>query len=73
MLRSWTTLVLLTGLLAGCAKSLDGDYCDIAAPHLLKGEETVRWLLVNDRQLLVDTIIHNETHHRLCGDNGDAH
>lgn len=64
---------MLTVLLAGCARSLDGDYCDIAVPHFLKGEETVRWLLVNDRQLLVDTIIHNETHHRLCGDNGDAH
>lgn len=63
---------MLIGLLAGCARSLDGDYCDVAAPHLLKGEETVRWLLVNDRQLLVDTIIHNETYERLCRSKSDA-
>ena len=68
MLKSWTTLVLLTALLAGCARSLDGDYCDIAVPHLFEGEATVRWLLANDRQLLVDTVVHNETYARLCGD-----
>jgi len=68
MLRSWTTLVLLTGLLAGCARTLDGDYCDIAVPHLLGGEATIKWLVANDRQLLVDTIIHNETYERLCGE-----
>ena len=63
---------MLTGLLAGCARSLDGDYCDIATPHLMKSEETVRWLLTNDRQLLVDTVVHNETHERLCGGKRDA-
>lgn len=43
------------------------SYCDIAKPHLFADENTVDWLLRNDRALLVDTTVHNETYDRLCG------
>jgi hypothetical protein len=72
MLKPLMTLGLLTALLAGCVRSPESSYCDIASPHYFAGEATLRWLLTNDRQLLVDTIIHNETHERLCGGQKNA-
>lgn len=43
------------------------SYCDIAGPLLFDSQRTVDWLLANDRTLLVDVIVHNETHDRICG------
>lgn len=55
-------------LLSGCAKLIPVDtYCDIAKPHLFANEHVVDWLLQNDRQLLADTVVHNETYERQCG------
>jgi hypothetical protein len=51
--------------MSGCAKS-DG-YCDIASPLYFDTDETVSWLLRNDRTLLVDITVHNETTKRICG------
>mgnify|MGYP000535829136 CR=1 FL=1 len=66
--KHWMILVLASGLLPGCARTILVDtYCDIAKPHLFVDESTVEWLLNNDRQLLVDTVTHNETYARQCG------
>jgi hypothetical protein len=43
------------------------SYCDVAKPHFFSSQDTVDWLLNNDRELLVDTTVHNETYDRLCG------
>ena len=45
-----------------------GDYCDIAKPIYFGNADTINWLLGHDRDLLVDTVVHNETHARLCLD-----
>lgn len=58
-------LALLTVLAGGCVRS-DG-YCDIASELYFNTDATVSWLLHNDRNLLVDVIIHNETTRRICG------
>jgi hypothetical protein len=48
--------------------TISGDsYCDIAGPLLFDSQKTVDWLLANDRTLLVDVIVHNETQDRICG------
>ena len=60
------TLGLLSVLLSGCAKITGGSYCDLAKPHLFKSSDTVDILMQYDRQLLTDTIVHNETHARIC-------
>jgi hypothetical protein len=67
-LKHWMTLVLVSGLLSGCATLIPVDtYCDLAKPHLFEDQSTVEWLVRNDRQLLVDTVVHNETYDRQCG------
>ena len=53
--------------LAGCARLTTDSYCDIASPLYFDTDETVSWLLRNDRTLLVDIIVHNETNRRICG------
>lgn len=63
--RSWTTLVCLTALLAGCGMTTN-SYCDIASPLLFDSQKTVDWLLQHDRALLVDIIVHNEQNKRIC-------
>jgi len=60
-------LTLLVGLNAGCATLTTDSYCDIASPLYFDTEQTVSWLLQNDRTLLVDIIVHNETNRRICG------
>ena len=66
--KSWTMLVCLTALLSGCGMTISSDsYCDIAGPLLFDSQKTVDWLLSNDRTLLVDVIVHNETQDRICG------
>ena len=66
-LRRLTTLALLTVLLSGCARIEWSDtYCDIATPHLFSNEETINWLVRNDRDFLVSVVVHNETVSRLC-------
>lgn len=52
-------------LLSTCVAS--GDYCDIASPMFFETEDTVSWLLQNDRNLLTEITTHNETTDRLCG------
>jgi hypothetical protein len=56
--------VLLIALMSGCVRS-DG-YCDIASSLYFDTDRTVSWLLQNDRTLLVDIIVHNETTRRIC-------
>jgi len=57
----------LSVLLSGCATITGGSYCDLAKPHMFKSSDTVDILMQYDRQLLTDTIVHNETHARICG------
>ena len=67
-LKSWTILASLIVLVSGCGVKISGDsYCDIAGPLLFDSQKTVDWLLANDRTLLVDVIVHNETQDRICG------
>jgi hypothetical protein len=56
-----------SALLAGCGIRMTDSYCDVAKPHFFSSQDTVDWLLNNDRELLVDTTVHNETYDRLCG------
>lgn len=60
------TLILLIALLAGCAKTIDGNYCDIADPVYFNTQETIDWLAENDPRFLRDTITNNEIYDRLC-------
>jgi hypothetical protein len=61
-------LAWLTALASGCGMTISSDsYCDIAGPLLFDSQKTVDWLLANDRTLLVDVIVHNETQDRICG------
>ena len=53
-------------LLAGCAASNGGSYCDIASPIYFDTDNTVIWLSQNDSTLLRDIIIGNETWAALC-------
>ncbi len=55
--------------ISGCGLKISGDsYCDITKPLLFDSQRTVDWLVVNDRTLLVDVIVHNETNVRICGE-----
>jgi hypothetical protein len=58
----------LTALLSGCVTS--GDYCDIASIIFLDSDDTVSWLLHNDRNLLTSIVVHNEITDRLCWSEG---
>ena len=60
-------LALLPALLSGCARIEWTDtYCDVAEIDEFGSEETIAWLLENDRDLLVSVVVHNETKERLC-------
>lgn len=60
------TLICIGALLSGCDALTINTYCDIAQPMPLATEGTVEWLIKNDRSLLTDVIVHNETHARVC-------
>lgn len=59
-------LALASVLVGGCASVTANNYCDIASPMHFGQQSTVDWLLRNDRQLLVEIVVNNETHERLC-------
>lgn len=59
-------LTLLIVLTSGCAKITADTYCDIASPHYFGSDATVDWLMRNDKQFLVDNLVHNETFDKLC-------
>lgn len=52
--------------LLGCAKISGDTYCDIAYPIYFDNDEVADWLMKNDKEMLTDVIVHNETHHRVC-------
>jgi hypothetical protein len=61
------TLILLSVLaLGGCAKTIDGSYCDISEPVYFNTQNTIDWLAENDPVFLRDTIIRNEIWSKLC-------
>jgi len=60
-------LILLTVLLAGCVKPATGDFCDIAAPIYISNMAVLDHLMLQDRNLVVAIVAHNETMERLCG------
>lgn len=55
-----STLILLTVLASGCAKKIDGDFCDIAQPMYFDTAATINWLSNNDIGLLRDIVAYNE-------------
>lgn len=59
-------LALASVLVAGCVSATANSYCDIASPMHFGADATVDWLLRNDRELLVDIVVNNETHEKLC-------
>lgn len=58
-------LALASVLASGCASVTANSYCDIVSPMYFGSDATVDWLLRNDRKLLVDIVVNNETHERL--------
>ena len=66
-LKLLMTLGSLSVLLSGCATITSGSYCDLAKPHYFKSSDTADILMQYDRGLLTDTIVHNETFERICG------
>ena len=61
------TLASLTVLTSGCAKITADTYCDVASPIYFTGSDSIDLLMREDKELLVDVMIHNETHERICG------
>ena len=62
-----TTLILSSVLLSGCAKISGNSYCDISSPMYFEDEVVVDMLMHEDRKLLTDILIHNETFTSVCG------
>ena len=60
------TSVCLIALASGCAQTTTGDYCDLADPSEFSSSQTIDWLMANDRRLLEQIVIQNETYKRLC-------
>ena len=58
-----TILASLAGLLGGCVVTTE---CDWARTISFGGQPTIDWLLENDRELLTDVVVHNETRERVC-------
>ena len=56
------TLILSIGLLSGCVSS----ECDWTRALRFDNADTINWLADNDRGLLQDIVVHNETRERLC-------
>lgn len=59
-LRLWITALSSLVLVAGCAASTS-EFCAIARPIYIGGNDVVDWLAENDEILLRDIVIHNET------------
>jgi hypothetical protein len=57
-------LILLTGPAAGCG--VIATECDWVRTIPFGGQPTIDWLLENDRNLLADVVVHNETRERVC-------
>ena len=62
-----TTVILSSVLLSGCAKISGNSYCDISSPMYFEDEVVVDMLMHEDRKLLTDILIHNETFTSVCG------
>lgn len=60
------TLILLSAPLIGCGKIATNSYCDIAYPLYFNETRTVLWLSENDKELLRDIIVANETWAAIC-------
>ena len=67
LIRLMTPLLLLA-LLSSCAKISGDSYCDITGPLLFESERTIDWLIENDRPLMQDIMVSNETYQRVCLD-----
>ena len=60
----WMILGLLLVLLSGCGTIT--VECDWTRTIPIGGQQSIDWLLMNDRQLLADVTAHNEVRDRLC-------
>lgn len=59
-------LISLTVLISGCARTIDGDYCDLAGIKHFESVETIHWLNENDQRLLVQIVTENEVYQGMC-------
>ena len=57
-------LGLLSVLPSGCMKT--SAECDWTRPIPFGGQQTISWLMENDRALLSNVVAHNETAAQLC-------
>jgi hypothetical protein len=58
--RPWIAILSSLTLASGCAASTS-EFCAIARPIYIGGNDVVDWLAENDEILLQDIVIHNET------------
>ena len=59
-------LSLVIVLPTGCAKISGDSYCDITSPLFFKNDDIVDYLIKNDRALVSDIMVSNETYQRIC-------
>lgn len=57
-------LGLLSALLSGCARVT--TECDWTRIIRFSSQQTIDWLLQNDRQLLAEVVAHNEAKQEVC-------
>ena len=58
--RLWIVTLSSLVLVTGCAASTS-EFCAIARPIYIGGDDVVDWLAENDETLLQDIVIYNET------------
>jgi hypothetical protein len=59
-------LISLTALISGCAKAIEGNYCDLARVKHFESADTINWLSDNDRVLLAQIVAENEIYMWMC-------
>jgi hypothetical protein len=63
----WKAILISSIVLtSGCAKKIDGDYCDIARIKYFESADTINWLADNDRILLGQIVAENEIYQDMC-------
>lgn len=59
-LKPLALTIFAAALLFGCVTASSGDFCDIARPIYIGGDDVVWWLGENDEPMLRAVVTHNE-------------
>lgn len=62
----WATILITAFAMGGCGTRTTSSFCDIYSPIYFDEQETVDWLFKNDRLLVEEIVIQNETWAELC-------